>query len=136
MTKKVLKQVNLTNAIKKKLSDFALLPFTFELVHPEGGNTGATVTIVSTNCNAFISKSMELNNKFTNVDPNSVPYDQQMLNTAELYASVVIGWDEEFFEKEFTTDNVIEVLKDPQNIWILSQITNELQKHENFFPKI
>lgn len=125
-----------TPVVKKKLSDLRSKPFTFELVHPEMGETGATVTIVSSNTNTFFSKTIELNKKFGDVDQNTIPVEEKMHNTADLYSSVVIGWDEEFFGMECNTENVIKVLSDSENMWILNSIVEALGKNDNFFPKI
>lgn len=121
---------------KKKLSDLKAKPYTLKLVHPEYGDTGATITIVSYNNNLFVRKQLEMNQSYANVNEADITLDTKINIMAELNASVVVDWDEDFFEKEFTTENVVELFKDNENSWIVAQVKEALEKSENFFPKI
>jgi len=121
------------NTERKKLTlkDLAPKPFRIDLVHPEMGETGAWIEINSPQSQSYFFKLVEL----SKTDASELTPAEQMKQTAELTATLVVSWDNEFFETECTIDNAVEVLSDVQNFWIRDAINAAIQDNANFFKK-
>jgi hypothetical protein len=116
---------------KIKLSDLAAKPITVRLIHPIMGDIGAWIKITSTQTNAYILKSLEIASR---AKEETNPEKLLQLN-AELIATLVTDWDEEFFEMEFNTENVVKVFSNTENLWIRNLVETEASKQDNFFTK-
>jgi hypothetical protein len=116
---------------KRTLASLKAKPFNMPLVHPTEGETGGYVTLIPKQCNAYFFKAMEIA-KFADKETT---LEENMRMSAELLATVVIGWDEEVFGQEFTTDAVVALLMDMENFWIRNAIEQALDDTANFFPK-
>lgn len=117
---------------KRTLASLKTRPFKMPLIHPTEGDMGAYIELVSAQSNSYFYKVLELAK--SNSDETSV--QDQIKLAAELVATVMIGWDEEFFGMEFTTDNAITLLADVENFWIRDAINKALEDNTNFFPKL
>lgn len=117
---------------KRTLASLKTRPFKMPLIHPTEGDMGAYIELVSAQSNSYFYKVLELAK--SNSDETSV--QDQIKLAAELVATVMIGWDEEFFGMEFTTDNAIALLADVENFWIRDAINKALEDNTNFFPKL
>lgn len=120
---------------KPTLKDFQQKPYTFELVHPEIGPTGATLTVTSSNTNAYILKAMELNVKHHGIEQTVIPVQVQIKDTAELVATAILDWDNEFFGCPFTLQAATDLFEQPENWWIRNIVSEVINKREHFFTK-
>lgn len=122
--------VNKPAGNKRTLNSYRSKPFNMPLVHPTDGDTGAYITLIPKQSNGYFLKALEIA-AFADKETSAL---ENMKLSAELLASVVTGWDEEFFG-EFTTDNVIAVLMDMEWFWIRNAIEAALEDTANFFTK-
>lgn len=123
---------------KMTLKDVQPKHHTFELVHPEIGETGGTITVRSAQSREYFDASLEMNKKYstdseeeeTKTDPK-----ETIKILAELNASAIVDWDEEFFGCKFSYDKAVELMQEPENFWIRNQIDEVIADKSNFFMK-
>lgn len=117
---------------KRTLASLKSKPFRMPLIHPTEGDTGGYVDLVSSQTNGYFYKAIELSKN----SPENATIADQIKASAELVASVIIGWDEEVFGMEFNTDNAVVLLSEVENFWIRDAINKALEDNTNFFPKL
>lgn len=83
----------------------------------------------------YMFKLFELNptaNEDGNIEVSLSPVEQYRV-TAELAALAIESWDEENIGLPFTYDNAVELLVNPVNNWIKTEIEKALDERSNFF---
>lgn len=115
---------------KLRLSYLAPRPYRLNLIHPEHGDTGAYVDLVTAQSTSYFLKAIQLSKL-----SDDASTEEQIASAAELAATVVTGWDEDFFEAEFNTDAVVTLLKSVENFWVRDAINEALGEKSNFFTK-
>lgn len=120
-----------TKEVAKKytLADLAPKNAKILVLHPKVGDVGAWVEVKPPSSIEYMQAIFDLEK----VDLNNIPVTEKLQLAAKLPASVVVAWNEDFFGCEATHDNIINVLSNPANAWILYAINIELGKDENFF---
>lgn len=117
---------------KKTLKDFKSKGKKVDLVHPEVGETGAWIEVRSVRCNEYLHKLAELDREEGEEKPT---FEDNLEASAELTATLVTNWDEEFFEKPFSYDACVELFKDAENFWIRDAVNKTQEDQNNFFTK-
>lgn len=116
---------------KRTLASLKTQPFKMPLIHPTEGDTGGYVELVSAQSNAYFYKVLEL----AKTNPDEASLETQIKASAELVATVIIGWDEEVFGQEYSTEAAVDLLSNVENFWIRDAINKALEDNSNFFPK-
>lgn len=107
---------------KFKIAQLAAKPLELELVHPKHGETGIVITLVGPHSQKF---------------RDAIDAYRETEGTAQdnlaLMASTVVGWDEEAFDGPATPENVMALLGDPVNEWIVTQVSEKIRDSASFF---
>lgn len=115
-----------------KLKDFKSKSNKIDLVHPEMGETGAWIEIRSVRCKEYLSKLSELDRRDGDEKPT---FEDNLNDTSELTATLVVAWDEEFFDQPFSYDACVEMFKDTENGWIRVAVNKAQDDQTCFFIK-
>lgn len=118
--------------MKKKLKDFRSKGKKIDLVHPEAGETGAWIQVRSVRCNEYLQKLSEIDRKEGDEKPTFI---DNLNATAELTATLVTNWDEEFFDEPFSYDACVELFKDAEYSWIRDAVNKAQGDQQGFFTK-
>ena len=124
----------MTKPTKKKkftLADLKPVQTRIEIAHPTHGDVGCWIDVNPPQSIEYMEAVMKLGE----VKLDELSLQERLVRSAELPASVVIGWNEDFFGMECNKENVVSVLSDIQNSWILYTLNAELAKPENFYKK-
>lgn len=123
---------------KFKLSQLALQDRkTITLVHPKHGDTGIEVVIAGPTNPTWEKALKEFHEKMD--EKVSKPEAEESENDyagIELYASAILGWDEEALEQKYSHEAALELLKDEKYYWLGPQIIEATKDHMSFFPDI
>lgn len=116
---------------KRTLASLKAKPFNLPLTHPFEGDTGAFVTLIPKQSNGYFYKAMEIAKNAN----DETTIEESLRLSVELLCTVIVGWDEEFFGQEYSTEAALEILCDMENYWIRNAIEKALDDSSNFFPK-
>lgn len=94
-----------------------------ELIHPKHGDTGIFVTLAGPTHPAW-KAALEIYNG-TEGDQNE--------RGLKLFASSVLGWDEEAMEMPYSQENALALFKDPKHEWMARQLTDAVLDNTTFF---
>lgn len=115
----------------KKLSDLKRPEFTVkDFEHPVHGKLEGWIKLRGSDCNEYFYKAIELSEL-----PEDADTEVLMVKNAELFATLVVDWDQEFFECECTYENVVQVFSQISNVWLRNLLFKEVDKQNDFFTK-
>lgn len=114
---------------KLKLSELSRPEFevsNFE--HPTHGELDGWVKMRGTDNDEYFFKAVEMAEM-----PKDAPMADLMKLNAELLSTLIVDWDQEFFEMECTPENVVNVFSQVKNLWLRNHLFSEVDKQsENF----
>lgn len=109
---------------------------TLALVHPVGGETDATVTLVGTLSKQFKDAQAALLTEMgPDKDLNDLPMSDQVALFSKVYANCVVGWNAELEEAigPYTPETALTLFTDADIDWIGGQVAVFITKTANFF---
>lgn len=108
---------------KFKINQLAAQPINVELVHPVAGPTGIFVKM----CGPHSSKLKAALEVYNKIDS---PTEAESI---QMFASSLMGWDEDAFEMPFSDANAALFLSQAENRWIVDQIAPMSMDRNKFF---
>lgn len=115
---------------KMKLSELKRPEFVVkDFEHPVHGKLEGWVKMKGSDTNEYFMKAVELSEL---EDPDT---ETLLIKNAELLATLVTDWDQEFFEMECTNENVVTVFSQISNVWLRNLLFKEVDKQNDFFTK-
>lgn len=115
---------------KVTLASLKATEHTFKLEHPVAGELEAWIRIRSPRNNDYFYRSLELADV-----GDDAPIRDRVKASAELAALLIVDWDQDFFEQEFTVENALDVFTAVENFWIRDQVVEKANQADNFFAK-
>ncbi len=107
---------------KFKISQLAAKPIEVELEHPTAGKTGIFIKLVGPQSKQF-RDALDVFQKSENTEEDNL----------KLFASCLVGWDEEAFEKPFSVEAAVEFFSAPENAWAANFLIPIVKDHTKFF---
>lgn len=124
-----------TTATKPTLSSLSPKPLTFKLVHPTFGELESTITIVGFDSKEYLEAVNKFRSDMGQRKMSELTQTEFVEYNAKLLSYLVKDWDEECFECECTLENVIKVLSDSDNRWVVKQIEEACEDRQRFFTQ-
>ena len=120
-----------TESKKKTINDFKPKEHKLDIKHPvTGKDIGGWLTIVGSYSKEFYQAAK---NVLRNKDLVEVDFEVTEEENSKTIAACIVGWDDDFFQQEFSQEGALELMSNPEFGWIRVQVEAAIHVRSNFF---